>query len=150
MVGESDVFLDKDIIPDKAREFFPTIAEWVADGNAEQIIASAIANGVMFTVPDNFTLFITSAFISDHTESTGADNDAQIQVRDETRLILATNTPHSHTGGNNHEHCCVAQTYPMPIKVESGATIEFRGLGAGAHGTAGIQGFLLPKKISIR
>lgn len=148
MVGESQVILDKNIVPDQPRESFPTFAEWVSDGNAEIVIQSRLSGAAdtLYTVPDNFTLFITSAFVTAMC-NTGAPSQRSalliIGNREENGTIIST----SIVGGNTSTTATLS--FPMPIKINSKEQV--RGiLNVGLDARWGFQGFLLTKKISIR
>ncbi len=67
VIGPEEVPLTEDVIKQPARQLFPTASEWASD-NVEQIIEQtssfATETKAFYTVPDNHTLFITSAWLS--------------------------------------------------------------------------------------
>lgn len=141
----SSKILDKDVIRRPDREFFATFAEWVADGNAEQIIrqiGTPTSGGTIYSIPKNFTLFITAACIS-ITCTSGAPSQriASIQLPDGQSIIQAA-IQGGFTAFSN------AVSFPMPIRATSGNITTQ--INANAFGNFIIIGFLLPKKISIR
>jgi len=150
MVGESDIPLTKNVIREPDRAFSATFMEWVADGNAEQIIKRGTSAGVFYTVPENFTLFITSAFVSGHkTNAGGAGHFVNLSIENlsganpSVIMSLDLGNVAQVTWGS------VSNSFPMPLRAEAGKLITITFI-PNVEGTAGFQGFLLPKKISIR
>lgn len=134
----SDVVLTEDVIK-KRREFFPTFREWVADGNADQIIRSRTSEGTLFSVPSNFTLFITSAWLSANVVLGGTFSNMNISNR---VSFLGVDCPADQVSSTT-------ANYSMPIIAHEGEDII---IGTGGVNTTrgGFAGFLLPKKISVR
>ena len=150
-LGKSKVPLDKNIIPEQPRIFFPTFAEWIADGNAEQIIRTATFTTPgatpIFTVPENFTLFITNLHLSSDITGGGAGN-TQASIRLGVNDLIVP-IRHTHVIASA-DHVVSSLSCPMPLKVDSGDSV-FLTVGLGTMIASGqICGFLLPKKISIR
>lgn len=143
----SDVPLTEDVVKRKPSIVSPTFMEWVSDGNAEQIIrragvAGATAKLIIYSVPKNFTFFMTSCFI---TIMCGSGAPAQRTGR----LILPTDVmllEAAIVGGNTAES--IAQSFTMPIRVVSGDI--FLTSSANSVVQVGIQGFILPLKLAIR
>ncbi len=135
----SDVSLEKDILKKGERVIFPTFAEWAADGNIEQVIRSRTSEGVIFTVPQNFTLFITNAWISATIPLGGSFSN--MNISDQTSFLNL-----DCDDGNTNT---IFASYSMPVVVHAG---DFVQVGTGGVNTtrAGFVGYLLPKKISIR
>jgi len=145
MVGESEVPLTEDLTPQRPREYWPTVSEWVSDGKAEQIIINNSASGgtySMYEVPANFTLFITSASLT-QSSTGGAEVKMFIGEDSGLRNFLACRLAQA---GEN----AVSNSFPMPLRVNSGENVRIRASGAGNTAFGTFQGFLLPKKISIR
>lgn len=148
MVFEGEnVVLDEDVIKKPDREFFPTFQEWLGDGNVEQVTRFAFINGTtnsFFTVPNNFTLFITSIWMSGNCAAAGAaQRDAQLDLGDDSKIILGLRITGAGTNQSN------SLNYTMPLKVETGRVVRLSS-DANFAVSCGFQGFLLPKKISIR
>jgi len=141
MVGfeGADVPLEEDVLKKGVREFFPTFREWAADGNVEQIIRSRTTEGDLFTVPSNFTLFITSAWLSANVVLGGTFSNMNISNR---VAFLGVDCPIDQVSS-------ITADFSMPIKVHEGEVIT---IGTGGVNTTrgGFVGFLLPKKISVR
>ncbi len=148
MVDE-EISLTKDVIKRPDREAFPTFLEWVADGNAEQILRNAFKSTsgsvTLFEVPENFTFFITSFNMSSENTAGGAGNVESL-LRFSTTEALARIAHNM----NEHDHVVLSQSYTMPVRVPSGQVIEISNIGASLNTSVVLQGFLLPKKISIR
>ena len=147
-LGESPIALTEDVVKKKPLVVSPTFMEWVADGNVEQITqarSNTLAD-TLYIVPDNFTLFITSAFVSASCTTGAPSNRSAILTIDgdeEGKAILFASITGGYTSANN------AISFPMPFKVNSGQIV--RGiLNVNTLGRWGFIGFLLPKKISIR
>jgi len=138
----SDVPLEDDLLPKpdiNQRVFFPSFAEWASDGNIEQVIRSVTTEGIIFTVPANFTLFITNAWISARIPLGGSFSN--INISNQTSFLNL-----DCDDGNVNS---ISMGYKMPVVVHSGDFIQ---VGTGGVNTtrAGFVGYLLPKKISIR
>lgn len=138
-----DKILDEDVIKKQPREFQPTFSEWAAD-NVEQIIKSDTSNNgssAIYQVPVNFTLFITSCFIA-HLSSSASQAIIHLGNDSSIKNILVSRS--------KDQGCNNSLSFLMPLKVSQGETIFLTSTGAGNGANGGIQGFLLPKKISIR
>lgn len=145
-LGDSPVALDKDVIKQAPRQFFPTVKEWAADGNTEQIIVSNASNGnvTLYTVPDGFTLFITSAWVTCQCIAAGPSaRRALVSIGPEGKDIVGASITGQAEANSN------ALTYSMPLAVTSGISI-FGLTTSNSTGRWGFQGFLLPKKVAIR
>jgi hypothetical protein len=156
MVGESDVVLDeRRVLEPRSRQFFPTFTEWVADGNAEQVFVtsrSLASSTTIYTVPDNYSLFVTSCWIS----ATEEDNVSIHAFASIGKIEGATVTDFlgvnvDHITGQHGGATAGSQSFPMPLKIQSGERMWIT-LDNFSNGnvSGGFQGFLLPKKISIR
>jgi hypothetical protein len=146
-LGDSPIVLDRDVVKSKPLRVSPTFAEWVADGNAEQIIKTAsIVNttSTLYTVPANFTLFITTSFLSSDNIAGGAGTTAA-QLKIGSTIILRQ--LHSLPAG---DHTSTSQDYPMPLRVNPNDTVTLFSDSANLFVSGGFTGFLLPRKISIR
>ena len=155
-----DVEIPPQVLEEPVRKFFPTFLEWVADGNAEQVGGSGnISRGAtgaqsltIFTVPENFTLFITSVWLGSDNAAPGAGTATILfQVSSPLLVLLTDNLNLSFASGSH-----ASNSLTMPIKVSSGASvnIQLEMISSGAPTTViahgGFTGFILPKKISIR
>ena len=140
-LGKSKVALEEDLIK-KPIEFVKSWIEWNAI-NSLQIIRFRGVTGTMFTVPELKTLFITSAFLDVRDDSAVAGGTAAIFIgATNDRIINISTTPTALEG-----IITMNMVYLMPIRVESGQTVEFS-LSAGIAGGAGFQGFEIDKRIS--
>lgn len=153
-IGESNVPLTKDIVPEKPRVAFPTFAEWVSDGNAEQIVLDVGSERTIYEVPDNKTLFITSCYITG-AELANASTHGNLTISvssggfaEETNLLAIKI---DHTAGQHGGANTASLSFPMPIRFVSGAIIKLIESGMTTPSMrAGFTAFLLDKKISIR
>lgn len=147
----SDKVLEEDVIK-KSREFFPTFMEWVADGNAEQILDAGsrlvIGAGVIYRVPANKTFFLTNAHLSSDVVAGGAGSS-------EVNLYFRNTKVQNKLISHHHDmvrpdHATSSINFPMPLKLDAGEEVIIVNDHAAFRSIANIQGFLLPKKISIR
>lgn len=156
---DEGVPLTEDILK-KPREFVRTWLEWIADGNAEQVGKSGNitrgATGVqtltIYTVPDNFTLFITSVWMGmDNTAIGSGTASGSLRLLGPFINLMSDNLNLGHAHGSHSSN-----SFTMPFKVESkgkvAINIEMVSTGAPTSVTThgGFLGFLLPKKISFR
>lgn len=147
-LGDSPVPLDQNVVKRKPLIVSPTFMEWVADGNAEQIFIGAArtiaGTSSIITIPNNFTLFITSASLNIVCTGVGAPTLRQgsIQIRGDTILAAQVFA----IGAANRD----SNSFPMPLRISSNEAIELVLSANNARVVATIQGFLLPRKISIR
>lgn len=142
----SDKPLTEELLREKPREFIKTWSEWAAD-NFEQINKSTSrtsgGTSVIFTVPDKNTLFITSAWISGIGSSAGVIVNFKI-----TTTALSNLGDVLRVFSNDINGASLSQTFPSPLKLEAGEILSLTiATGQGSAG-AGIQGFLIPKRIS--
>ncbi len=144
--GEDKV-LEEDVIK-RDRPFTPTMLEWVADGNAEQVVGHIDGGGNIFVVPDKSTLFLTTIFIQSEDNNVAVGGDAEMVVimpDDSVRFILGgINTTATGAAAN-----VLSISFPMPIKVNDKERIAITGLIPGAF-SAGFTGFILPKRLGQR
>lgn len=142
-LGESDVPLEEDLIKKKV-EFVRSWVEFHSDQD-KQVIETRGTTGTMFTVPDKNTLFITSAFIDLRNTNVISSGTVRIFAGATNKVILQINS-----GSDSSRAVGIATnslSYPMPIKIESGQTVELS-ISSSVGGFAGIQGFLIDKRIS--
>jgi len=136
----SDVPLEEDILKKTGkREFFPSFLEFAADTKT-QIIESGTATGVLFTVPERQTLFITEAFLGGG--ATG-NNVGSLGIDINGSFFLAAAVGQNGTAN-------AALNFRKPIKAESGSIITLTDTSASglAELVGGFSGFLVDKKIS--
>jgi len=159
MVGESDVVLDESrVLEPRGRTFFPTFAEWASDGNVEQVLRSRefdTDDFFLYTVPENNTLFITSAFVSGMEQGNNSTHGGVaikiIAPVGNKILFHLCAVDIDHTNGGHGGNRALSLAFPMPIRANSGERIQLDRTGmASGSTTGGFAGFLLPKKISIR
>lgn len=129
---------------EQKERFTPTFAEWGLL-NGEQIIASADGNlGLLFAVPANEILYITSASLSQGDTTTSIGAKATIQIAGKG-TILSVASSSTLTFVNS-----ITQTYPMPIRVNGATNVVITGLDSGTSNVTGtIQGFLLSESLEI-
>ena len=153
MIGESKVPLDKNIIPDRPREFFPTFLEWISDGNAEQILDNAQQSGTgettIFTTPENFTFFLTSVHLSSDAAGGGGVSSALATIFFGSSNSIKRLLSHRHVLASP-DHVTSSLAFTMPMKLNAGESIIINNGHSTFQSVANITGFLLPKKISIR
>jgi len=149
-----DVPLTKDIFAKKL-DFFQTEAEWSSIFRDQIWVTKQVnnlsASDDLFTVPAKNTLFISSAFIGAVAKKSGLDNTMTVRLKIDkgvginTKVILAV--------GLSEEISTQASSsisFPMPLRVEEGETIEVE-FGSSSNkitATYGFSGWLVPKKIS--
>ncbi len=143
----SDTSLTEDILR-KPPEFVMSWTEWAADnllfaqGRAVQTNVGTIT---LFTVPDKQTLFVTSAAVSCESSVATPGQEGGINLLNRSggvvSLLMAIQLPAS---GN----AAIANSFPMPIKVEEGGIVELSSSITPGHTRATFQGFLVNKKIS--
>ena len=142
-----DVILEEDILK-KTRDYVPSFLEWASDGNVEQVIKSfnreSAGTTIGYTVPNNFTLFITNMHLSSEV-IVAAPGVVQVSVKVRDDIVLA----HLHNIGQG-DHATSSFNFPMPVRVDSGDTVSIITASSALKGSAQFVGFLLPKKISIR
>lgn len=134
----SDVPLTEDILR-KPVEFVRSWIEWTSE-NRQQIIRTAFSPGTLFTVPDNNTLWITSAYVSANNSTVG-DQAVTLSITNNFQILRMRiqNTADSNS---------LSSSFPMPIKVEEGQVIALSS--NATNSTAGFTGFIVPKQISGR
>lgn len=142
-----DVVLKDDVIK-RDRPFFPTMLEWVADGNAEQVVGHTDGGGAFFVVPAKSTFFMTSMFIQSEDSSPAAGGDVEMVVvmpDDSERFILGGIC----TTATGQKANVLAQSFPMPIKINDKERIAIIGVVPDGF-SAGFTGFILPKRLGQR
>jgi len=128
----------------KEEGFYPTYAEWAAQGNREQITqasASVTSNTEFYTIPENKILFITSAFLSaihDGAGAGGSSSSLRIKSRD-ILLGVALNTGIQTTQNQT-------LNFNMPIVAYPGDIIMVTAH-ASTTARAGFSGYLEDKQI---
>lgn len=138
-LGASPVALTKEKVLQEEKDYVVDFKDWAADGNIEQVILYRSSEGTLYTVPKNYTLFITSCYLSAH--STAARTFTSINLSDRV-VIFGLNLIQNTTAEGSI-------SFPMPIRANSGEAILMNT--GGVNSTfGGIHGFLLPSKISIR
>lgn len=164
MVGEIGAFdevsnkeLISDLLEKSPREFIPTEAEF--KGRTEtQIIAQAnvtSTEGLLFTVPDNQTLWITSAFLTGTVEQgiKNASFNTKLSIRPigggalSLKDILAQELAEATIDAEAHAHFSMANTFPMPIKVEQGSEVILKPIGGEGRSRAGFQGWIEKRRV---
>lgn len=140
-----DTVLEEDILKKKI-EFVKSWVEWAAD-NFKQIIESqtrtSAGTSTILTVPDNKTIFITSAWISIVSIASVGAAAGQGVIEVGGSAILGTEGWNANLNTNSTN-----LDFSMPIKVEAKQLITFRTNLAEIKGVGGIVGFQIDKKIS--
>ena len=143
----SDVPLEQDILKKKI-EFIQSWTEFAAQ-NFDQVIRSAqrgtAGNQVLFAVPENNTLFITSAWCSmiAHTIG-GGTSTGGILIPNGVFLVGVVLTGTS-AGLNSNSN---SLNLTMPVKIESGGLVQINNPDTFKRTAAGFTGFLVPKRIT--
>lgn len=150
-----DVALEKDILK-KREDFIRDEKEWSAK-NRRQINVQASGSGTtqitMFTVPNNFELFVTSASMwGHHGGAVGSVQSASLVLTipdDSDNPVDATTILRIPSQSGISHTLVTSNSYPMPIRVPSGGRVLLNGNGTnGSHAEATLQGWLEAKKIS--
>lgn len=130
--------------------FIKTWAEWAAI-DRQQIWRNGLrtSNGttVLFTVPQGHQLFITSAYINAQVK-VGTGNSGSYFL--ETNEKVGQNMIFSIflTDGVQAAKTGLALSFPMPLIIQSGVSVQLRTSESLAFGAAaGFHGWLEPKKI---
>lgn len=146
-LGESFIPLEKDILKKKV-EFVKTWIEWSSE-NREQVqgwnFAQNINTSTIYTVPDNFTLFITHLALNLHTVTSTAMGDVWITIKQNSNTNRVLMLSRGNVGSNTHDSTAVSFT--MPLKVESGELVQISSNVAGMVGNGIMSGWIEPKKI---
>jgi len=143
-LGKSKVPLEEDIIKKGPVEFVKTWLEWSSDKwelISRETSRTTGGTTTFFTVPENKTLYITSAWISGQGTSVGTVVNFRLNTSTSVGTLLRIFTNQLASQG-------YAIPYPLPVKLESGQTVSFSiSIGQGTAG-AGFHGFLIDKRIS--
>lgn len=145
----SDVPLEEDILKKEKLDFFPTWIEW-ATQNFQQILRRSTRFNtdtivIMYTVPANRVLFITSAQLSGESgtiTSAQAPSGINILLAGVSNFILHLDIT------RNNRTATAAASFPMPIKVEAGIAVRLTPIGSAAGIVGSFQGFEIDKPIS--
>lgn len=134
----SNVPLTKDILG-KELPFVFSYYDWLST-RGERILKSAFSISTdpdIYTVPEGRVLFITSAWLTGNVVMNPAGAGAFLEVAGVR--IIGVHTDHVADGG-----IAVANSFPIPIKVEAGETIE-SSVGNNLQFSGGITGFQVHK-----
>lgn len=127
---------------EEKKYFYPTWAEWAAK-NREQVmvaeLSSSASDEVIYTVPEEFNLFITSAFISisKDADAVGGISTARLMINTTQQQIFAIRVTRDRAGYIN-----LSNSFPMPLKLNAGDVLIVRNPYASSDTFAGFQGFL--------
>ena len=119
---------------------YPTIAEWAARNATEVRDSHTLSSSGTFsfyTVPSGKTLWITSAWISGIGTSGGTIVNARIIEGGTTHPFLRIQI-------NDINGTSMATTFPQPIPIGSGQTVDIVIAGGNAHVNIGFHGYLTP------
>jgi len=116
-VGESDVSLVKSVFEEN-RDFIPNESEFKGR-KEEQILRNGVASAtptILFTVPANNTLFITSCHLRGHNVDTDLQS-CRIDIDGATNrgILIALSVGLGHDNGQ--------VSFNMPVKVVSGQSV---------------------------
>jgi len=140
LLGSSDIV---PIVLRETREFLPTEAEWHAK-NDLQITRSTVTSSLdnlLFEVPNNNILFITSAFLS--ARKITASGFVEIVTTNAAGQDIFQLVGLSLDVGQNSS---ISLTFPMPIKVENSFTIRSKLENLSGRYSAGFSGWLESKR----
>jgi len=127
------------------KEYSQTWLEFAAQ-KYQQILeraSSTSAAVTIYSVPANSTLFITSANLAWAADTSGTFASGIIKIvsgSSSAQIILDCHG----LSGSGFLSLSVSGSYPMPLKVSSGTTIELTGGSVGSASRGSIQGFLVP------
>lgn len=123
----------------QTKEYSPSWCEY-ASSKFNQIFKTDVAiddnNTILYVVPTNFVLFITSAYV---TLTTGVNaGGCAIDLLSQSGVdILATRA-------NANSQSSNSQIFPTPFRVASGDSVVLDSFTVGCSSRAGFQGFLVP------
>lgn len=122
------------------REHYPTYAEWVSQGNREQIkiVGAGIAAGsnLIYSIPENKILFITGLILSGR-DTAGAGRDYQVFFQYPTTAGSALAFIHVPANGSSS----TSLNFSMPYRV-NGSRIYLNQASANSASHVVIYGFL--------
>lgn len=116
------------MIPPK---FLPSYIDWLW-GNSQHIIESFTTTGVIYTVPDDFTFFLTSIYVTTGKTGVTVSAGAFTSLNGQKNIISV----------KGWENASASLSFPNPLKFNSGVVFETY-KDAGAVIGAGISGFLV-------
>jgi len=147
---DEGVPLTEDVIKKPPREFSATFAEWAAD-NVEQIFRSdnmISGNKTIYTVPDNFTLFITGCYSqATCTSGAGQIRSGGLTIRSPAGEFIANLISSYINAALSSSSNSI--NFSMPIRVLQKEVVVVTA-SPNTSAVGAFFGFLLPKKISIR
>ena len=156
-LGKSKLPLEEDLIK-KPIEFVKSWVEWAATNALQKIISgeSTLTQGAitLYTVPDNRTLYITSAFftLAVLNGNTGFGNSIGLQITTGGGNVAILNVAASTTSAAEDVSLVSnnSVSYPMPLEVNSGSVVRILKVQGNnkQHASAGFQGFEIDKRIS--
>lgn len=143
-LGKSKLPLEEDLIK-RPIEFVRSWLEFAA-GEFEQVVKeaqiSSAGNTTIFTVPNNFTFFLTNVQLSsDNKAAVGGDRIARVAT---SRMIILS---HIHAG-NSNDHIGNSFNFPMPLKFNPEEVLLLSTSNSNLIASANIIGFLVSKRIS--
>jgi len=144
-LGGSVVPLTKESVLEEPKPYVVDFKDWVADGNAEQVLidvsAGAGATTTLYQVPKNYSFFLLSAYLRAYL-SGAAVGGAELHIDGVYKFLNVICTTNIDTQN-------AQLSYFMPLKIPSEQLIV---IDTDANTTAfgSISGFILPSKISIR
>ena len=139
-LGTSTVPYTEDIKATKP-DFIKDFPQYASD-NYELVSKEGLISttALIYTVPDSKTLYITNLWLNQ--TAAGADNSCLLHLgTGSTQRVLLRISVKANNEANHAISC------PMPIKVNSGDTVEGSVINAGSVAYAGFIGFLVSKAI---
>jgi len=140
-LGSSDVAYEGDLFS-KEERFKPTFYEWLFS-NGQEIIKTTATNGVFYTVPDNYDLYITyirCCVTEDGTGAVGTTYTSGLIAKGSLGFAsLMALGVQGGTKTNENAHVSLIH----PIHLRAGDTIEL-GQSGNVDCSTGFIGYLLP------
>ena len=142
----SDVPLTKNLQVDKP-PFNQTYYEWLATRGTQltRHTSAPVSGGLetIYTVPEDVTLFITSAFLcaAGDTAAPGIAEGNMIHTSGDIEQSFLSVIIHTHDGNSN------SNSYPIPLRFESGTVIIVDSTENTLELVGGFTGFTVQKKL---
>jgi len=124
------------------KDYFPSYYEWLSTkGQLINKIASTPAGGTttIYSVPEDYILFITSAYLS-LSAGVGGDGNSDISIAGNVATVLNCVCA---TSNNNS----LVINFSIPLKIYGADVIKTGGNINNSSGVAGISGFLVKKDL---
>lgn len=135
----------------RPKPFVQSWAEWAADGNRQQVLEDEFLLPAdtfkdFFTVPDGFTLMVTSAWLHYHGLA-GFTPSGDIFLHGGNNGVGTVLLKLTGEGASNQDSFpSISLTFNMPMAINAGNAVRLFS-GSSVQVVGGFQGWLEPKKI---